>query len=69
MFIPHTFFVGDYVRINADMSNAEGTVGAGHDGRAMTERCEEFGDTPELRDHLAGLIAAGKKRATTSLSM
>src|SRR5471032_3205148 len=34
----------------------------------MTERREEFGDTPELQDHLAGLIAAGKKRATTSLA-
>jgi len=32
------------------------------------ERAEQFGDTPDLQDALAALIAAGRKRATTSLA-
>jgi uncharacterized protein YhfF len=34
----------------------------------MTDRGEQFGDTPALKDALAALIVAGKKRATTSLA-
>jgi hypothetical protein len=31
MFTPRSFSIGDHVKINRDISNSEGTFGAGHE--------------------------------------
>ncbi|HEX9818405.1 MAG TPA: ASCH domain-containing protein [Methylomirabilota bacterium] len=43
------------------------TIPAGHTHRRARPAVFAFGDSPSLADELAALVAAGRKRATTSL--
>jgi hypothetical protein len=51
MFTPRRLSLGDAVRINRDMSNEEGTFGAGHEFRIIDIHFHGDDVFYDLRDH------------------
>ena len=71
MFTPRTLSVGDHVRINSDLSNAEGTFGAGHEFEIIDIHFRGSDTFYDLRDHdlnLLGDVPLGDISRTNSSS-
>jgi len=51
MFTPRRLSIGDAVRINRDMSNEEGSFGAGHEFRIIDIHFHGDDVSYDLRDH------------------
>jgi hypothetical protein len=56
MFTPRTISVGDHVRINSDLSNADGTFGAGHEFEIIDIHFHGDDAFYDLRDHDLNLL-------------
>jgi len=56
MFTPRAFSEGDHVTINSDMSNKEGTFGAGHRFEIIEIHYHGDGAFYDLRDHDLNLL-------------
>jgi hypothetical protein len=51
MFTPRTYAIGDRVKLTIDMSNQEGTFGAGHEFTIIDFYEKHGGVVYDLRDH------------------
>ena len=60
MFHPHSFRIGDHVKINRDLSNDEGTFDAGHEFEIIDLYVRHEAPLYDLRDaqlHLLGGVS------------
>ncbi len=56
MYTPRWLSVGDHVKINKDLSNSEGTFGAGHEFRIIDIHYHGDDVSYDLRDHNQHLL-------------